>query len=138
MSATPKPAPIPDPRSQPFFDAALRDELALQRCDACGTWMWPVRPRCIACFADAPRFAVASGRGTLYSYSLVHRTYDPAFADEVPYNVVLVDLEEGVRVLANVVDVEHEDLQIGMPLRVVFERRGDIAIPKFRPDREDA
>jgi uncharacterized OB-fold protein len=138
MSTTPKPAPIPDARSQPFFDAAARDELALQRCDICGTWMWPVRPRCISCFADAPPFALASGRATLYSYSFVHRTYDPAFADEVPYNVVLVDLEEGVRVLSNVVGVKHEDLQIGMPLRVVFERVGDVSIPKFRPDREHA
>jgi uncharacterized OB-fold protein len=97
--------------------------------------MWPVRPRCIACFADALSWEPASGRGTLYSYSFVHRTYDPAFAAEVPYNVVLVDLEEGVRTLSNVVDVDRADLEIGMALEVTFETVGEVAIPKFRRER---
>ena len=60
------------------------------------------------------------------------------FADGVPYNVALVDLEEGVRVLSNIVDVQHEDLRIGIPLQVVFETVGDVAIPKFRLDKEAA
>ena len=136
MNDTPKPAPIPDERSQPFFDATAQGTLVLQRCGRCGTWMWPVRRRCVACFADALEWQPASGRGSLYSYSFVHRTYDPAFADDVPYNVALVDLDEGVRVLSNVVDVQRDDLRIGMRLQVVFETVGDVAIPKFRPDKE--
>jgi uncharacterized protein len=129
-----KPVPVPDPASQPFFDGTLRGELMLQRCGRCGTWMWPVRPRCTSCFSDELSWAAASGRGTLYSFTLVHQLYHPGFATEIPYNVAQVDLDEGVRIITSIVDVDNDELRIGTPLTVTFEPITDqVALPKFRP-----
>ena len=74
-----KPVPRPDHDSQPFFDGTLRGELMLQRCGACGTWMWPVRVRCISCLSDKLTWAAADGTGTLYSYTSVHQVFHPGF-----------------------------------------------------------
>ena len=135
-----KPVPVPDEASRPFFDGARRGVLLLRRCCACGTLMsptgglgTPLRPRCIACFSASLEWAPAGGRGTLYSFALMHQVYDPAFADEVPYNIAVVELDEGVRITANVVACANEELRIGMPLVVTFEQVSEeVAIPKFR------
>ncbi len=136
-----KPVPVPDEESRPFFEGALRGVLLLRRCRDCGTFMSPtggigapLRPRCVTCFSADIEWAPASGRGTLYSFALMHQVYDPAFAGEVPYNIAVVELEEGVRTTTNVVGCANEELQIGMPLEVTFERVSeDVAVPKFRP-----
>jgi uncharacterized protein len=128
-----KPVPLPDDASQPYFDGAKRHELMLQRCRQCGAWMWPVKPRCVTCFANAPEWTAAKGRGTLYTYTLVHQPF-PGFADEVPYNVAVIELDEGVRMHANVVGCNNHDLRIGMRLEVVFDDVTDeITLPRFRP-----
>ena len=136
-----KPVPVPDEASRPFFDAARRGVLLLRRCGACGTFMsptgglgTPLRPRCIDCFSADLEWAPAGGQGTLYSFSLMHQVYDPAFADEVPYNIAVVELDEGVRMTTNVVGCANDQLEIGMPLEVTFERLSEhVALPKFRP-----
>jgi uncharacterized OB-fold protein len=129
-----KPVPRPDQHSQPFFDGTLRGELMLQRCGDCGTWMWPVRSRCIACFGADVIWAPARGTGTLYSYTLVHQVFHPGFAGEVPYNVAMIDLEEGVRMITNIVGLPNDELRVGLPVVVTFERiSDDLALPKFRP-----
>ena len=136
-----KPVPIPDDESRPFFDAARQGVLLLRRCHACSTFMsptggigMPLRPRCVACFSADLEWAPATGRGTLYSFALMHQVYDPAFAGEVPYNIAVVELDEGVRMTSNVVGCANEELRIGMPLEVTFERVSeDGAVPKFRP-----
>jgi uncharacterized OB-fold protein len=135
-----KPVPVPDEASRPFFDGARRGVLLLRRCHDCGTFMWPtggigtpLRPRCVSCFSGALEWAPADGRGTLYSFALMHQVYDPAFADEVPYNIAVVELDEGVRMTTNVVGCANEQLWIGMPVEVIFEHVSDeVAIPKFR------
>lgn len=132
-----KPVPRPDEASRPFYDATLRGELVLQRCTTCGRWMWPVRVRCIECFADGLEWAPAQGTGTLYSFTLVHQVFHPGFAGEIPYNVAMVDLTEGVRVITNVVGVANDALEVGMPLVATFERISDeLALPKFEPSDE--
>jgi uncharacterized OB-fold protein len=128
-----KPVPEPDEASRPWYDGARRHELMLQRCTVCGTAMAPVKPRCIACFAPSPEWVAAVGRGALYTYTIVHQPY-PGFADEVPYNVAVIELEEGVRVTANVIGCENDELRIGMALEVVFDDITDeITLPRFRP-----
>jgi len=78
-----------------------------------------------------------SGKGTLYSFTLMHQVYHPAFASEVPYNIAEVDLEEGLRILSNIVGCPNSDLKIGMPLIVTFEDvSSDVTIPKFRPSEK--
>ncbi|MHB8695760.1 MAG: Zn-ribbon domain-containing OB-fold protein [Solirubrobacteraceae bacterium] len=137
-----KPAPIPDEASAPFFAGAAEGKLMLLRCRACGTFQsptapylgQPVRPRCLECFAADLDWAPAGGRATLYSFALVHQRYDEAFAADLPYNIAVVETEEGVRLTTQIVDCPGEELRIGMALEVTFEQRGDaVWIPTFRP-----
>jgi uncharacterized OB-fold protein len=134
-----KPVPVPDPASAPFFDGALRDRLMLLRCRHCATFMSPTaylrtprRPRCVACFSAELDWSPASGRATLYSFAVMHQRYDEAF--ETPYNIAVIETEEGVRLTSQVVGCDNDRLRIGMPLEVTFERMSeDVAVPKFRP-----
>ena len=129
-----KPVPLPDERSAPFFDGARDRRLMLQHCTSCGTWSFPLRERCATCMKPTLEWRAASGRGTLYTFTIFHQAMHPGFAAHVPYNVAQVDLDEGVRMTANVVGVDNADLRIGMPLEAVFESPGDgVFIPKFQP-----
>ena len=132
--ATTKPVPIPDEISAPFFAGTREGKLMLQHCTACDAWSFPVRERCPHCFAAKLEWRQASGRGTLYTFTIMHQVMNPGFADSVPYNVSQIDLEEGVRMVSNVVGVANHALHIGMKLEVCFEDVGDnVRIPKFRP-----
>lgn len=129
-----KPVPIPDEASKPFFDGAREHLLLLQQCSACRAVMWPVKSRCDNCLSPDVTWVPASGRGTLYSFALVHQVYHPGFASEAPYNVAQVDLEEGLRILTNIVGCSNADLHIGMSLQVTFEEISDeVTLPKFKP-----
>jgi uncharacterized OB-fold protein len=132
--AATKPVPIPDDFSAPFFDGARDRKLMLQHCTACDTWSFPVRERCPHCFAAKLTWRPASGRGTLYTFTVMHQIMNPGFASAVPYNVAQIDLDEGVRMVSNVVGIGNDALCIGMKLEVMFEDVSDtIRIPKFRP-----
>jgi uncharacterized protein len=136
-----KPVPVPDAASAPFFDGARRGTLMLLRCRSCATFMSPtgyldvpLRPRCVACFSRELEWAPSAGAATLYSFALMHQVYDEAFAAEVPYNIAVVETEEGVRLTSQVVGCPNDRLEIGMPLEVVFERMSaDVSVPKFQP-----
>jgi uncharacterized OB-fold protein len=127
-----------DEASRPFFAAASEGVLLIRRCRACAAFMsptgglgTPLRPRCVRCFSAELEWAPAGGRGTLYSFAIQHQVYDPAF--EVPYNLAVVELDEGVRLTTNVVGCTDDELSIGMPLEVTFERLSEeVSIPKFR------
>ncbi len=106
----------------------------LQHCTACDGWSFPVRERCPHCFANKLEWKQASGRGTLYTFAIMHQVMNPGFATSVPYNVSQIDLEEGVRMISNVVGVANDALKIGMKLEAVFEDVGNgVSVPKFRP-----
>lgn len=128
-----KPLPVPDEHSAPFFAATLRGELLLQRCGTCGRWMWPVRPRCIDCLGADVAWTPASGFGTVYTFTIIHQIFHPGFAAAVPYNVAMIDLDEGVRMISHVADVANDELRIGQPVEVFFEPvSAELALPKFR------
>lgn len=128
-----KPVPVPDTVSAPFFEGAQAGRLMLQHCAGCGGWSFPVRERCPHCFGPDLQWRAASGRGTLYTFAIMHQVMNPGFAGAVPYNVCQVDLEEGVRMIANVVGVANDALRIGMRLEAVFEDVGEgVSVPKFR------
>jgi uncharacterized OB-fold protein len=96
--------------------------------------MWPVQARCNNCLRPTVAWRASSGRGTLYSFALMHQAYHPGFADEVPYNIAQVELEESLRILTTIVGCSNADLQIGMPLEVTFEAITDeVTLPKFKP-----
>jgi uncharacterized protein len=129
-----KPYPVPDEISAPFFDGARDGKLMLQHCTACDRWSFPMRERCPHCFAPKLEWRQASGRGSLYTFTIMHQVMNPGFASAVPYNVAQVDLIEGVRMTSNVVGVANDALRIGMPLQAVFEDVGEnVRLPKFRP-----
>jgi uncharacterized OB-fold protein len=129
-----RPVPAPDEDSAPFFEGARQHRLLLMRCRACGAWRFPSRDRCDVCWSTETGWEAASGRGTVYTFSIMHQLYHPAFKDEVPYNVAVVELEEGPRMTTNIVGCPNEAIQVGMPVDVVFDDvSANVSVPKFRP-----
>jgi hypothetical protein len=129
-----KPLPTVSDFNRPFWQAAHKGELRLQRCDECNFLWAPNGPVCPNCLSEKFQWEKLSGRGKIASWVVFHRLYIPAFADELPYNVAFVELDEGPRLIANIVSVDNADLKIGMPVEVVFEKVTDeISIPKFKP-----
>jgi len=127
--------PLPELKGefQPFWEGCQRHELIIQRCPRCGTLRHPPRPMCPNCNSMETEWVKSSGKGELYTWTVVHRPVHPAFA-EVPYIVGMVELKEGVRLISNVIECSIDDLQAGMPVEVVFERVNDeIVLPKFKP-----
>ncbi len=135
MTETPrKPKPRPAPESLPYWQAAKEHRLALPKCEDCSQFWFPPSRTCPHCLSTNVSFQNVSGRGKVFSFVTFHRVYRPAFAEDVPYVVALVELEEGPRVLTNILGVTHEDVRCEMPVEVVFDDYDeDIAIPKFRP-----
>ncbi|WP_043640220.1 Zn-ribbon domain-containing OB-fold protein [Nonomuraea candida] len=129
-----KPVPKPTPETQPFWDGAAEGELRIQRCKTCERHYFYPRPSCPRCGGDRVEWVRASGRATLYSYVINHRPA-PGFEADAPYAIAVVELEEGVRMMTNIVGVPNtpENLPLDMELRVVFERRGDVSVPLFEP-----
>jgi uncharacterized OB-fold protein len=127
-----KPCPAPTALDAEHWAGTARGELPIQRCGQCARWQWPAAYRCPGCGAAELEWTRATGRGTLHTYTVIRVAEHPAFAGEVPYNVAVVELDEGPLMLSSVVDVDPRDLVIGMPLEVVFEPVGGQAIPKFR------
>ena len=128
-----RPLPQISPAMAPFFEAARRKELVVQRCQRCGALRFPARDRCSACLAREAEWVPVSGRGKIFSFAVMHQVYHPGFASEVPYAVVLVELEEGPRLVSNVVGYPPGELRVGMPVEVVFDAvTPEVTLPKFR------
>ncbi|MCH6267279.1 Zn-ribbon domain-containing OB-fold protein [Neobacillus citreus] len=106
-------------------------KLHLQRCKHCQSYMHPPRPVCHKCRKFDMEWVPADGKGTIYSYVVYQRSTFPTF--KVPYEVVLVELEEGVRIVSNMIDCEPDELFIGMPVEVVVDQvTPELALPKFK------
>lgn len=126
--------PTPDDFSLPFWQGAQEGRLLITRCGDCGKATYYPRPFCPSCWSEQIAWEQASGRATLYTYSVVHQNDLPPFPERVPYVAAVVDLEEGPRMMTNVVECPLEDLRVGMPLTVTFEERTeDVTVPVFRP-----
>ncbi|PPR19724.1 MAG: hypothetical protein CFH40_02224 [Alphaproteobacteria bacterium MarineAlpha10_Bin3] len=133
MSDYLKPLPQPTPETQPFWDGTKAGELKLQRCGDCNHVYFPARPFCPSCSSRKVDWFTASGRARLYSYVINHRA-PPGF--EAPYVIAVVELEEGPRMMTNLIDCAQtpEAMILDMPLEVAFEKASDdISLPKFRP-----
>ncbi len=127
-----RPLPRPSALSAPFWEGCREGRLLVQRCGDCGSYVFIPQPVCTGCLGSGLAWVESSGRGTLYSYTVVHRPQRPVF--EVPYVVAVVELEEGWHMLSNLIDVEPDAVEIGMPLEVSFrEMSPDITLPFFRP-----
>ncbi len=131
MSEYAKPLPKPTPTSQPFWDAARRHQLSLQRCAACGKFIYYPRERCPHCFSDKLGWENVSGRGKVYSYTVVRRASSRAFAE--PYVLAIVELDEGPRMTTNIVAAP-ESVKVGMPVAVHFDDvTPERTLVKFKP-----
>ncbi|HYV66874.1 MAG TPA: Zn-ribbon domain-containing OB-fold protein [Myxococcales bacterium] len=134
MTAVTKPLPQITPEMAPFWEAARRHELVVQRCRGCGDFRFPARDLCSRCLSREVDWVPVSGRGVIFSYAVMHQVYHPGFADQVPYAVVVVQLEEGARMLSNLLDCPVQDVRVDMPVEVVFEElTPEVTLPKFRP-----
>ncbi len=124
-----------DSESELFWAAAREGRFLIMRCRACGRPYFYPRRYCPRCWSDETEWLEASGRGTVYTYSIVRQNPAPPFSDWCPYAVVLVDLEEGVRVMANWDRaVPLDELSCGAPVCIVFEKIAEeISLPRVRP-----
>lgn len=124
------PKPEPTDVSRPFWDALREGRLVFQRC-ACGHAFLPARRECPACLRPEPAWERASGKGRLVSWVVYHTAYHPAFEGRLPYNVALVELDEGPRLLTNIVD-PNDTLVGDAPVELKIEWEGDTALSRFR------
>ncbi len=131
-----KPLPVVNEDTREYWAACQRHELLIQQCRACGRFQFYPRGICAHCLSEDLAWAKASGKGEVYSFSVVQRPPTKAFAADVPYTIAVVELAEGVRMMTNIVDCPPDQVRIGMPVEVVFEDvTAEISLPKFRPAR---
>lgn len=130
-----KPLPPVTPQSKPFWDTARERRLVLPRCDHCGTFHTYFEPWCSDCGKEGVHWEGLSGLGRIWTNCRFHKHYFPGF--DGPYNVAMVELEEGPKLMTNIVGIEHgtlDEMPIGMPVEVVFEDvTNEITLIKFRP-----
>ncbi|MCY4608396.1 MAG: OB-fold domain-containing protein [bacterium] len=127
------PAPETNDLNRPYWDGLAAGELRHQHCSNCGNNWLPAREACPRCLATDPVWQPASGRGRIVSWVVYHKAYHNAFADRVPYDVSLVELDEGPRLLTNIVDSDAgRALSIGALVELKIEREGDLTLARFR------
>ncbi len=134
MAEYQKPLPAVTSLNAPFWESLKRRELKLQRCDGCGRVWYPPGPLCPHCWSEKFTWTQLSGRGRVNSWVVFHQAYFRSFEPEVPYNVAEVELEEGPRLLTNLVGVRNEEIRAGMPVEIVFDdATEEITLAKFKP-----
>lgn len=127
-----KPLPIMDEDSEAFWDAARLGKLRIKRCAECGKHHFFPRAICPHCHSDAVNWVKAKGTGTVYSYTVARRAAGPAFKDDVPYAIALVELDEGPRMMARIA-ADPQKVRIGAPVAVIFEAISpEVTLPLFR------
>ena len=129
-----RPAPNRNRDNAFFWDGANTQELRIQSCQACGHLQHPPMPMCPQCHGTDMGFTCVSGKGELYSWIIPRYPNHPAFEEGLI--VALVNLDEGVRILSNLCEVEPEDIEQGMAVELFFaDTEGDQKVPQFRPAR---
>ena len=134
MDGYDKLVPSPTPDTQPFWDALHEGRFVLQRCADCGTVRHYPRPVCESCYSMNAAWMEASGRGAVHSWTITHYAFHPGFKGDLPYTLLTVDLEEGVRMQAQARGIDPSALRVGLPVKVGFERvKDDLTLPVFLP-----
>ena len=129
-----KPLPHITALARPFWEGTREHELRLQRCRACGSYQFPPQVLCRTCLAEELDWTATNGKATVYSFVVQHRPATPAFVDDVPYVVAVVELDEGPLMLTNIVGCAPDAVKVGMPVEVTFvDATDEITLYPFRP-----
>ena len=128
------PQPLADATTLGWWEAAAEHRLVVQACSSCGATRLPPAPVCAECRSDEAGWLDVSGKGTVYTYTTVHRPI--AAGQELPFVIAVIALEDagGVRIISNLVEIEPGEVEVGLPVEVVWEdMSADLAVPRFRP-----
>ena len=129
-----KPLPTVSGESKPYWDSCRMGQLVIQTCDNCSEFQFYPRGICANCWSYDIQWYKSTGKGTVWSYTVTYQNRTPGFAEDVPYVLALVELEEGVKMFTNIVDCEPRDVSIGMEVEVTFvQANNQISIPYFKP-----
>ena len=130
--------PPVSPLTEPYWEATKRDELRVQKCGSCEHRPFPPRSHCERCGSEDLSWQTVSGAGTIYTYTIAARAPHPVFKDQCPLVIAVVELEEGPRMISNVVGCDPDEVRIGLPVRVAFEpiEDSDLKLPVFEPNPE--
>ena len=129
-----KPLPTIEPETEEFWKAAKRHELFLQRCNACGEVIHFPRVMCYRCLSEDLGWFKSTGLGSVYSFTIIHQVAHQGFEPEVPYVYAIIDLDDGARMISNVVNIDPSAVEVGMRVQVTFDDvTPEISIPKFEP-----
>jgi len=133
MNAPVRLLPSPTNVTQPYWAAAKQGRLVIQRCRHCQHYQFYPRSFCMHCMGESLEWVDTLGRGSIYTFTINRRGSNAFMAERTPYAVAIVELTEGVRLMANIINSPLEDIAIGKPVQVVFETTGDdIALPQFQ------
>jgi len=131
-----KPLPHLDEENRPWWEALQRHELYIQKCRNCGDKRYYPRALCTSCMSSSIEWVKCSGRGKVYTFTATYQNQAPGFRESLPYIMAYVELDEGVKMLTNLVDCQPEQVKIGMPVEVVYEDvTKEVTLAKFRPAR---
>lgn len=136
MAEYTKPLPNVKEKFQEYWAGCKQHKLTVQKCRACGTYRWYPRPVCGNCGSTDTEWAEVRGRGTIYSYSTIHRPPAPEFKDDVPYTIAIVALDDypEIRIAMRLLDTKPEDVKIGIPVEVVFQDvTPEVTLPMWKP-----
>jgi uncharacterized OB-fold protein len=132
-----KPLPVVTATNAPYWEGLRERQVRLQRCDDCGGWIWPIAPVCQSCWSERHTWVTVSGAGRISSWVRYHKAFDSVYANDVPYNVIQVDLAEGVRLISNLVAADESSLRSGLAVEPVFhDVTPERTLLKFRPSGE--
>lgn len=129
-----KPLPQVNSETKPFWDGCRKHELRFQKCLDCGHVRWPPSIICSQCHSSNTEWIISNGKGKIYTYVIFHQVFHKGFADDVPYVTASIELEEGPRLLSNIVEYDVNEINCETPVEVVWEEiTEEFTIPKFRP-----
>ena len=134
MATYEKPLPIINEDTAPYWEYCKKHELRMQKCKECENIRFPVSIVCPECHSMEAEWVKLSGKGKIYSFIVFRQAYHPAYKNDIPYAVAIIELEEGPRMESTITGCKMEDIQVGMPVEVIFDDvTEEIALPKFRP-----
>jgi uncharacterized OB-fold protein len=134
MNIPAKPDPLVNNWARPFWDGTREEKLLIQKCSDCEQYIFYPRMACPHCFSENIEWVEASGKGTIYAFTVVESNAPSPFLEDMPYVIAVIILEEGVRMLSNIVDCNPDDLQCDQSVEVTFEKMNDeFTLPKFKP-----